>query len=273
MDVRQILTTINGDLASAPAARVIYVEGDTDPPMFFGLLGITPAVTGSFVHQSTLVRGLGGKGKVAQYVQVALANGLAGRVFGVADGDGEELVGLVPRFDHPYSGPLFTWKAYSIESFFPQCPWEAAWGPAPNWQVELAAYAPYVALGRVHVRLESIQGQLRLARRTSPETGQPLLTVQAEKARLAADKHPLTGFDPESIFDEEVQRFQTALGTSIPAAMALMDGKWVLGHFMAVRCGGGSLQQWRARWIASITASGGLAEVRDLWRRITGSPP
>lgn len=215
MDARQILNNINDDLTSAPAARVLYVEGDTDPPVFFGLLGVTPAVTGSYVHKNTLVKGLGGKVTVTQHVGVAVAHGLSGQVYGVVDGDGKELAALVPQFDHPFSGPVFTWKAYCIESFFPQGSWSPAWGAAPNWQADLLPYAPYVALNRVHVLLEEAQAALRLARRTTPISGQPLRTAAEVQADLAKDKHRITGFDVESHFLAEMSRFQTALGTSL----------------------------------------------------------
>src|SRR5438094_815197 len=140
MNDAEILRNINGDILSAAAARIIYLEGKSDPPMFFGLLGVTPtAVTNDlFVHKNTAVRGLssGGSGNAAvrQYVQVAQANAFRGRVFGVVDGDGELLATLASTFDPPHPGPVYSWKAYSVESFLPRTAWLPAWGPPPSWQ-------------------------------------------------------------------------------------------------------------------------------------------
>jgi hypothetical protein len=272
MDAKQILKDIQRDLASAPAARVIYLEGPSDEKMFFGLLGVVPAVTGSYVHKNTLVKGLGGIGKVKQYVDVAVANGVTGHVFGVADGDGAELVALTSKFDHPFSGPMFTWKAYCIESFFPQCVWNAAWGAVPNWQVDLLDYAPYVALSRVHLSLEEVQVALGLAKRRKPIQGQPLLLAAAVQADLAKDKHLITGFDAEASFVAEMTRFCTALTTSIQHGLALLNGKWLFDHFMTSRLGRDA-NHWISQWSNHLASAGGLQEVRDLWQRITGSPP
>ncbi len=179
MDAKQILDRINQDLASAPAGRVIYLEGKTDPPIFFGLVGVAPSEGGT--HNGTLVRGLengsSGKKAVLDYVRVGSDNGFGGRVFGVIDGDGVELAELAQRFDYPFPGPVFTWKAYCVESFFPRFPWNLDWGLEPNWQDELREYASYVALGRVQSLLQEVLETLSLARRTNPKTGEPLATV------------------------------------------------------------------------------------------------
>ncbi len=279
MNETDILRNINGDISSAPATRIIYLEGVSDPPMFFALLGRSPTVVTAdlYRHQNTAVKGLskGGSGKAAveRYIQVAQNNKLGGRVFGVVDGDGELLTTLIPKFDHPFPGPLYTWKAYCIESLFPQCPWNLAWGAAPDWRVELERYTPYIGLCRTHLRLAKAQGELRLSKRTTPKHPDPLLTVAGEKARLAADKGKITGFDAEAVFDTEVNDFAIALGNSVVEAMALLDGKWLLADYLVRNHGGGDYNIWMGRWIAHLTASGGLTEVKDLWQRITGSPP
>jgi hypothetical protein len=272
MDAKQILKSIQGDLASSPASKVIYLEGATDERMFFGLLGIAPVVTATYVHKNTLVKNLGGKARVAQYLDVAVSSGFTGQVFGVLDGDGEELASLKSKFDDPFKGPMFTWKAYCIESFFPQCAWNSAWGSAPNWQTDLLPYAPYVALGRLHLLLEEAQASLGLAKRTHPNQGEPLRTAGDVQADLARDKHCIAGFDAEANFVTEIRRFETALGNSIPEGLALLDGKWLFKHFMPDRLGKNG-PHWISQLISHITAIGGLTEVRDLWRRITGSPP
>jgi hypothetical protein len=250
----------------------MYLEGDTDPPLFFGLLGVTPAVTGSIVHQHTLVKGLGGRSKVAKYVSLAIAHGYTGRVFGVVDGDGAELATLATQFDHPFSGPVFTWKAYRIESFFPQGSWSPAWGAAPNWQADLIPYAPYVALNRVHVLLKEAQAALRLDRRTNPISGQPLRAAADVQAALAEGKHRITAFDVESHFLAEMNRFLTALGNSLQGGLALLNGKWLFDHFLVQRLGR-NRNYWVSQWTRHVTAAGGHADVRNLWQRITGAPP
>jgi hypothetical protein len=277
MDEKTILKNINLDLGRGSANRVIYMEGKSDPPLFFALLGVTLPATTFVVHKGTVVVGLGdngsGKRAVETYLTVAAKNRLGQNVFGIVDGDGEPLADLVLKFDHPFAGPLYTWKAYNIESLFPQCPWNGAWGAAPDWQVELVSYAAYVGLNRTHQRLEKAQADLGLSKRTIPKHPDALRTVAGEKARLAAAKGKLTGFDAEAVFDAEVSGFLAALGNGIVEAMALLDGKWLLADYLVRNRGGGNDAYWRREWAAHVTASGGITEVKDLWQRITGSPP
>jgi hypothetical protein len=143
MEDKKILAAINADLVTNLASRVIYLEGQTDPPIFFGLLGLSQPSGSVFLHKGTLVKGLlasdaSGNMAVRRYVDLAEANGYTGRVYGIVDGDGEELPALAAQFDPPHAGPLYAWKAYSIESLFGHLAWPttAGWGPAPNWQLQ-----------------------------------------------------------------------------------------------------------------------------------------
>ena len=273
MDTKQILATINADLTKNLAARVIYLEGKTDPPIFFGLLGRPQPHPGDpFLHQQTLVKGLTGNTAVRDYVDVAQVGGYAGRVFGIVDGDGEELRGLAPRFDPPHVGPLFAWKAYSIEGLVTRLPWPGTWGAAPNWQAELVAYAPYIALNRIRSILAGRLETLRLGKFWNPTTGLPLETVADVQAALEKDKGLLASLDVATEFDAEVTRFLTALANSLEEGMALLNGKWLLRHFMVDRLGHNP-EYWSQAWIQHAESVGGLAEVRTLWQRITGAPP
>jgi hypothetical protein len=279
MNDTETLRTINADILTAAAQRIIYLEGVSDPPMFFGLLGVGPTVVtpGSlYVHKNTAVKGLAKEGSgntaVRRYVQVAQANNLGGKVFGVVDGDGEVLGTLATTFDPPHAGPVYTWKAYSVESFLPRTNWLAAWGGQPNWQVELQAYAPYVALNRMHVHLRSVLQTLSLAKFNNPIAGQAPLAAPAVQAALDQDKALITGYDIGVEFVKASGLYLGALASSLAEGLALLNGKWLLNHFL-VQQFGNTPMHWTNQWINQATASGGLAEVRDLWERITGSAP
>jgi hypothetical protein len=280
MDEKQILSTINTDLAITPARRVIYLEGKTDPPIFFGLLGLPQPRPGDpFLHQRTLVKGFSatdgsGNTTVRAYVDIAETNGFGGRVFGIVDGDGEAFSSLAARFDPPHIGPLFTWKAYSIESLLAQLPWPttASWGPEPNWQEELAVYAPYIAINAIRRILVGRLDTLRLSKFWNPINGKPLETIVDVQAALEADKGLLASLDAATEFGEEVTRYLTALATSIEEGMALLNGKWLLRHFMVDRLRHDP-DYWSQVWVQHAESVGGLAEVRILWQRITGTLP
>ena len=205
-------------------------------------------------------------------MDVAAANGFQGRVFGIVDGDGEPLSSLAARFDAPHAGPLFAWKAYSIESLLAQLPWPTAWGPAPDWQTELAVYAPYVAINGIRRLLVERLDTLRLNKFWNPIEGQPLETVADIEAALQTDKGLLLGLDVAAAFGAEVQRFQAALAISIEAGMAFLNGKWLLRHFMVERLGNNP-DYWSQAWDQHAESVGGLVEVRGLWQRITGALP
>lgn len=265
---------IERDLRKSGSETVIYLEGETDPAFLFSLLGV-PAPTDN-VYQRVLIRGLKtkrGSGSTAVMARVALTPVFpSSRIFGVTDGDGRKLGELKGSFDDPYSGPLFSWKAYCIENLMAKTGWPLAWGDPPDWASELSRYGPYVALNRVRMDVNAILDELRLARYFNPVQGSPTHSSTEIATALAAGKTRLLSFDVEHRFLEELDAYNTAVDRSIDEAHALMNGKWLLRHRCPTltardpdRCG--------AEWQAHAQASGGLPEVRDWWQRVTGNPP
>ena len=128
MNERDILRKVQADLQLTPRG-VIYLEGKTDVPAFFGLLGI-PLPTDP-IHQNVGIRGLkdasgSGSATVIQYVRVARSRNLP--VYGILDGDGRSLSALAAEFDVPHRGPLFSWKGYCIENLLVKTGWPTSWG-------------------------------------------------------------------------------------------------------------------------------------------------
>jgi hypothetical protein len=161
---------MNADLQTAPAGKVIYLEGKTDMPVFFALLGVPEPRDG--LYQGVYVRGLKDKSgmggsSVRQRVELAQQNGYRG-IFGIVDGDGEALTQVSARFDAPFTGPLFTWKCYAIENLLVKTGWPIAWGGAPDWKQALLDHAPYVALNRMFRELQGKLKTLRLSRFNHP---------------------------------------------------------------------------------------------------------
>jgi hypothetical protein len=281
MSETQVLQSIKVDLQTTGLAsgKVIYLEGATDPELFFALLGV-PAPRGG-IHQDTLVKGFNttdwgsGNETVRRYVQVAQARGYGAAVFGVVDGDGDEWANLVARFDPPHSGPLFVWKAYSIESLMPQMGWPSAWGAVPAWAVDLDCYAPYIALNRLHVQIRQALRTLDLHTFSNPVAGQLLRTAVEVETALRHDQHLLAGRDVAAEFAGEVSRVRAAFAAALEQGLATLNGKWLFSHFLLERTGvpRQSPQLLRQEWANHAVRSGGLSEVRELWRRITGSPP
>lgn len=79
MSDKQVEQTIKADLLQTGYAdgRVIYLEGKSDPEIFFALLGVSPPADG--VHQRTLVRGFSGDSAsgnetVRRHVAIAESN-------------------------------------------------------------------------------------------------------------------------------------------------------------------------------------------------------
>lgn len=276
MNEREHLRRIEADRQKADF--IIYLEGKTDPEMFFALLGVNPPASG--IHQNVYIKGLNGAsgGKTVKALhEVALANGYggsfgAGGVFGIIDGDGRDLPTLQGEFDAPYAGPLFSWKAYSIENLLAKAAWPAVWGAPPNWGTVLSDYAPYAALNRVHVKLRTALETLGLAQFSKPQHGQPLLTDVAVTTALNKDKALLEDVDVEDKFNNEAGIVRTAIATSVDDGHALVNGKWLVGHF-ARSIANKSEDDCREKWCEAVRNAGGLPEVRDLWQRITGNAP
>lgn len=277
MNEPDLLREMGADLQSAPAGKVIYLEGKTDVPIFFALLGLpTPR---DRVHDGVLVRGLAetsGSGGSAVRSRTALAarsKGYEG-VFGVTDGDGASAGVLAASFDPPHEGPCFSWKAYCIENLLVKCGWPASWNDAPLWVDVLTDHVPYVALNRVQGELRQALQTLRLARFAHPTLEEPLRTREEIAAALARDKHLVAGYDVEARFSEEAAAAEATIRANVDEGHALVNGKWLVEVFAPRRLGARwNRHRCRDEWIAAAISAGGLPEVRALWRRITGRRP
>jgi hypothetical protein len=73
-------------------------------------------------------------------------------------------------------------------------------------------------------------------------------------------------------FGNESTRFVTALATSVEQGLVFLNGKWLLRHFLVNRLGR-TPDYSSHEWVRHAEAVVGLAAVRELWERITGSPP
>jgi hypothetical protein len=272
---RALLQEIEGDLQEAPRRKVIYLEGQSDVPIFFGLLGRPEPPRG--ILDGVLVRGLSsrhGSGGTAVIRRVELASRCARPgVYGVIDGDGRRLSELVPGFDAPFEGPLFTWKAYCIENLLVKTGWPTAWVPGPNPMRALMDHAPYVALNRIHATVRDSLRTLRIAQFNRPSLSEPMKTVADVAAELARDKELLKGYDVEAEFMREVSLFELSVRASLDEGHAFVNGKWLV-DVLAPRWLGPSSkpEHCREEWIRHAVSCGGLSEVRDLWERITGRP-
>lgn len=276
MNERELLQDISGDLQLAPARKVVYLEGKSDVAIFFALLGVATPPGG--LHQGVLVRGLSekrgsGGEAVESRTSLAASKGYSG-VFGIVDGDGESLSKLAERFDAPYAGPCFSWKVYCIENLLVKACWPEAWEEAPIWGDVLRAHSPYVALNRLHKELRESLETLKLFRFSHPTLEEPLRTRDDVAALLARDKHLIAGYDVEARFFEEVRSVEALIDVSLDEGHALVNGKWLVNVFAPRHRG----LSWHRKespqaWITAAAAQGGLPEVRDLWRRITGRLP
>jgi hypothetical protein len=276
MNAKDLLPEIEADLQKG--RFVVYLEGRTDPEMFFALLGVAKPVSDTLndVFVKGLEKGSGGSAVRAR-VYAARTSDLAlvtatGGVLGIVDGDGRELTVVGAEFDAPHSGPLFSWKSYCIENLLAKAAWPQAWGSVPNWSDVLFGYVPYAALNRVHLVLRSALETLRIEKFRHPEHGKSLETEADIRAALGKDKGLLTNRDVEAMFDTEAATVRAAIAASLDSGHAAVNGKWLLQHH-ARTVTNKSEQQCRTEWCDAVRAAGGLTEVRDLWQRITGSTP
>ena len=277
MSGRELLSEIEADLQKA--RFVVYLEGKTDPDMFFALLGIhRPA---GDIHQDVYVRGLSGRGSggsaVSARVRVAASHGYglvpqAGGVLGVIDGDGRELPRLAAEFDAPHDGPWFSWKGYCLENLLARAAWPTGWGTCPDWKGVLSEYRPYAAPNRVHVELRTALETLGLAKFTHPQQGHPLLTNREIKAALDKDRHLIAGRDVGATFDTESKKVGGFIAASVEAGHAMVNGKWLVRHY-APKATGKPEDRCRSEWCEAVRAGDGLPEVLDFWERFTGAVP
>ncbi len=277
MNEVQLRTSIEADFRQSGADAVLYLEGKSDPDILSAILGDREQrkFAGGFIINGVFVNGLEEKrssGSLAVISIVTVAkNSSIENVFGVIDGDGVSLPELASRFDAPFSGPLFTWKAYCIENLLVKTGWPKIWGDQPDWAEEFAAYGPYVALNRMTKEVGRALKELGIATHTNPVLGRPLLPASEVVARLSAGKDRLLDYNVEEIFTRYVIEFQELARSGSDDVHGFLNGKWIVEH-MAPRLTNRKPDQCRYEWIAHARASGGLPEVREWWARITGPP-
>jgi hypothetical protein len=266
MDTR-LVKDIDGDLQLSPSQKIIYLEGKSDPPIFFALLGIREPL--DRIHQGVFVRGLSGKSDVQRHVETARTQGHGYQgVFGVVDGDGALQDETSAAFDAPFAGPVFTWKSYSIEGLLLKAGWPPDWGDL-NWRDELAQYGPYVAINQLHAMLQKDLADLGLANYSHPKQHQTLRTAEDVEAILARAINSVLSEDMPRLFSEQLDLFQDQLARGLDETLAVLNGKWLTEH-MAVAKTGKREKDCLSEWLSHVQGSGGLEEVRDLWKRITG---
>jgi hypothetical protein len=138
---------------------------------------------------------------------------------------------------------------------------------------ELDCYTPYAALNRLHISLRQALETLDLHTFSNPVAGQTLKGEIDVAAALGRDQHLLAGRDLAAEFAAEVNQVRTSFAASLAQGLATMNGKWLFTHFLPTRLRRPNHPRLRSEWLSHATAIGGLLEVRDLWERITGSPP
>jgi hypothetical protein len=277
MNLAEIEDAVEQDLRVSPSRKVIYLEGKTDPVMLFALLGLPNPDDG--LHQGVLVKGLkdegsrSGSGAKAVMARVDLAPRFQpSKIFGIIDGDGRTLDDLRPSFDPDHTGPLFSWKAYSIENLVAKTGWPTAWGDEPDWPAELMKYGPYVALNRIGLEVRAILHELGLDKYRDPIQGAPLRPREEIAAALAVGKARLLSFDVEMKYLAELVSFDAIVQNSLDEAHALINGKWLF-RLMAPTLTGRDTSRCEYEWLAHARSAGGLPEVREWWERVTGNPP
>jgi hypothetical protein len=206
-----------------------------------------------------------GRAQVEQRVNMAGERGY--RVFGFIDGDGRPLAELAEQFDDPHRGPLFCWKAYCIENLLARAGWPQGWGAAPDWAQVFDDYSAYVGINRLVGHIQRALRQAELHRYRSPETGKPLLTADDARAFIETQQGSLLGLHPAARFEGEVEKFRALVQSDVEYGHALFNGKWLVRHLAPQRTGR-SPDQCREEWLAQVREQGGLAEVRERWRRI-----
>jgi hypothetical protein len=268
---------IREDIREAPKQTVIYLEGKTDTDILFALLGLLKPSDG--LHQGVLVKGLRdegqrrGSGSTAVTARVAVATrfNIPG-VFGIVDGDGSPLGTLASKFDSPYPGPLFYWKAYCIENQLAKTGWPPIRGVEPDWQAELSKYGPYVALNRIGAEVRSILKDLGLEKYTNPILGGSLKASDEILASLAIGTTRFQSYHVGQRFQDEITAFEETIQRSLDEVYALLNGKWLVKH-MAPTLTKREPDQCQFDWIAHAISVDGLPEVRKWWERVTGSAP
>jgi len=264
---------IDADRQAAGGKTVLYLEGKTDLPMLFSLLGVT--IRSDEVHEGVLAKALtdsrgGGSTDVKQRLTISQRLGFKNFV-GIVDGDGEPFDRLRESFDGV--GPLFRWPSYCIENLLAIAGWPSGWGNGPpDWSAVLHEYAPLAAQRRMHTRLEQELRGLSFRRTKNPSTGSPAPSALGIEEDLREDQESIrNGVDLCAVFREEFEVLTSAIERDPREGHAHINGKWFVTH-LAPRLTGRSEEHCRDEWASHVTSIGGLSEVKDWWSRITRRP-
>lgn len=262
------------DLQASGGAGVLYLEGRDDPHNLAALLGLpTPQTNLNFTHDHILVVGLlasKGSGSHAVKRRVELAKAEAWRIQGVVDGDGLNLADPGKAFDQaPEAGACWVWPTWCLENMLALAAWPEGWGPVPDWQAEMAQYAPEVSWNlltrEAKVQLpnqsheQSLTGFLEPTQHAwrDPEAIQAALTLWVGSEGL------------DQRFLRLVSEHQAACLASLEEAHARTNGKWLWKHFAPWKAQGQPTPQQALRtWRGAVHQVGGLASVKDWWQRM-----
>jgi len=274
MNEVELLRELRADLQNAPAQKVLYLEGKTDVPIFFALLGLTPPRDG--LHQGVLVKGLkdkSGQGSSAVRLRVDLAKKREiPQIYGLLDGDGRSLPDLSAHFDPPFAGPLFQWKAYCIENLLVRTGWPPTLGPDPDASSLLRELAPYAAINRLAVRIQSDLRELGLLSYQKPILDKPSKTIPEFVEILEAGAQRFETLDLVQVFQDEHRTIAQTIQDSEHEAHTHINGKWLV-DILAARHARRHPDECRKAWLEHAITVGGLPEARDLWQRITTRHP
>lgn len=254
---------------------MLYLEGKTDPPILFGLLGLqTPrSDSGSrYFLDSSVVVGLSqgsGRGGVEALVRLAAdMPQLRARVVGLTDGDGRPPSVLEPAFNADQTAGLYAWPAWCIENMLVLAGWPPEWGSAPDWSGILPEYAAYVALLELFRAHQEDLGATHLARHPHPDHSQPLLTVQQVASQLEQGWTRVRGHELSTRLQGEAERFVSLVQRDLVAAHGRINGKWLVKRIAVQRQV--DEQTCALEWSAAVARAGGSAQVRAWWERIVG---
>lgn len=274
MNPEALQQSMNDHFRQSGGVGVLYLEGKDDPPTLAALLGLPEPATGSsFRHERILVVGLvegNGSGATAVRQRVALAAQDSLRVQGIVDGDGLQLGDPLAAFlQAPVEGACWVWPTWSLDNLLAQSAWPARWGPAPDWQKELANYAPEVAWAHLarhgHIQLPGEGQPHPLTKFLVPTQGQ----WRDPMALATALDHWIQGEAPAERFRRLVEEHRRACLSSLEEAHARTNGKWLWKHYAPWKAPGRPTPHMALRsWREAVRAAGGSSLVQDWWARM-----
>lgn len=274
-DPRERLRRLQSDAREAPDGVVLYLEGKTDPPLLFGLLGLQVPRSDSgsrYFLDSSVIVGLSqssGRGGVEALTRMAAdMPQLRARVVGITDGDGRPWSELQPAFHTSQAAGLYAWPAWCIENMLTQAGWPPEWGPTPDWREILPEYAAYVALVQLFRAHQQDLGATHLARHPHPDHSQPLLTVGQVASELEQGWTRVRGHELAALLQEEATGFVATVQRDLAEAHTRINGKWLVKRIAVQRQI--DEQTCALEWSAAIARAGGSPPVRAWWERVVG---